>query len=66
VFVRDRKLHKTRIVSVSSSGQQGNHDSYSPAISAHGRYVAFASYGSNLVAGDTNGSSDVFVRGPLP
>ena len=28
------------------------------------RFVAFASYATNLVAGDTNGKEDVFVRGP--
>jgi Tol biopolymer transport system component len=52
-------------VSVSSTGQQGNDSSYDPAISADGRYVAFASFATNLVAGDTNGDLDVFVRGPL-
>ena len=62
VFVRDRKLHKTYRVSVSSAGVQGNSFSDSPAISADGRYVAFASNASNLVAGDSNASEDVFVR----
>ena len=61
VFVYDRKTHRTRRVSVSSGGQQGNDTSSSPAISADGRYVAFASFASNLVAGDTNGVPDVFV-----
>ena len=55
VFVRDRKLHKTYLVSVSSAGVQGNGDSDTPAISADGRYVAFESGASNLVAGDSNG-----------
>ncbi|MGI8994660.1 MAG: TolB family protein [Nocardioidaceae bacterium] len=62
VFVRDRKNHITRRVSVSSSGLQSNARSDDPSISAHGRYVAFTSLASNLVAGDTNGSYDVFVR----
>ena len=62
VFVRDRKLHKTFRVSVDSAGVQGNNDSYDPSISADGRYVAFASLASNLVAGDSNGFADVFVR----
>ena len=43
-------------------GAQGNAQSNSPVISADGRYVAFTSDASNLVAGDTNGKSDVFVR----
>ena len=62
VFVRDRKLHRTSLVSVDSAGVQGNNDSYEPAISVDGRYVAFESDASNLVAGDTNGYADVFVR----
>ena len=36
--------------------------SLDPSLSADGRYVAFASQASNLVTGDTNGTSDVFVR----
>ena len=62
VFVRDRKLHRTYLVSVSSAGVQGNDASFDPSISADGRYVAFESDASNLVAGDTNGYPDVFVR----
>lgn len=49
-------------VSVSSSGGNTNGASSSPAISSHGRYVAFASSVTNLVNGDTNHASDVFVR----
>jgi Tol biopolymer transport system component len=49
-------------VSVDSSGVQGDNDSSAPSISADGRYVAFWSMASNLVAGDTNGTWDVFVR----
>jgi Tol biopolymer transport system component len=63
VFVRDRKAQVTRRVSVGPGGQQANRDSYGqPAISAHGRFVAFASGATNLVAGDTNSGYDVFVR----
>jgi Tol biopolymer transport system component len=65
VFVHDRKTAKTARVSVRFNGHQANGDSFDPAISANGRYVAFPSYASNLVPGDTNGTSDVFVRGPL-
>jgi len=49
-------------VSVASDGTQGNADSWSPAISADGCYVAFSSYASNLVEGDTNGVTDIFVH----
>lgn len=62
VFVHDLKTHATTLVSVTSSGGQGNNTSFDPAISANGRYVAFSSDASNLVAGDTNRLSDIFVR----
>src|SRR5947209_5741595 len=65
VFVRDRKTGKTRRVSVDSHGAQGNGATFLPAISADGRFVAFDSSASNLVAGDTNAASDLFVRGRL-
>jgi Tol biopolymer transport system component len=65
VFVRDRIAGTTERISVDSNGVQGNADSAFPSISADGRYVAFASTASNLVAGDTNAHSDVFVRDRL-
>jgi Tol biopolymer transport system component len=52
----------TTRVSVDSAGNQGNAHSVYPAISADGRYVAFESDASNLVPGDTNGTTDVFVH----
>jgi signal peptidase I len=62
VFVRDRRSGTTERVSMDSAGNQGNDQSGLPTISADGRYVAFASSASNLVSGDTNGQSDVFVH----
>jgi TolB protein len=62
VFVRDRQLGTTTRVSVSTSGRQANNGSAVSAMSAHGRYVAFTSDASNLVPGDTNNISDVFIR----
>ena len=53
-------LAQTTRVSIDSAGAQGNADSYFSGISADGRYVAFMSYASNLVPGDTNGTTDVF------
>jgi hypothetical protein len=50
---------------VSTSGQQGNDWSTRPTISADGRYVAFTSFASNLIVGDTNAIWDVFVRDQL-
>src|SRR3989442_1286484 len=49
-------------VSVASDDTQGNFDSFDSVVSADGRFVAFDSRASNLVAGDTNGAGDVFVR----
>lgn len=62
VFVRDRRSGTTQRVSVSSSGRQGNAGSNEAAVSGNGRYVVFTSGASNLVPGDTNAASDVFVR----
>ena len=61
VFVRDMQTGRTKRLSLASNGTQGNGDSWSPSISADGCYVAFSSYASNLVSGDTNGKDDVFV-----
>jgi len=63
VFVRDRLAGTLELVSVSSTGVQGNVYSWFPSISADGRYVAFSSRSINLVPGETNGSiEDIFVR----
>ncbi len=62
VFVRDRLNGLTTRVSIGSGGVQANDASESGSISADGRYVAFFSWASNLVPGDTNGKLDVFVR----
>jgi Tol biopolymer transport system component len=62
VFVRDRQTNATTLVSLASDGTPGNDASEWPSISADGRYVAFSSYASNLVPGDTNGDWDMFVR----
>jgi uncharacterized repeat protein (TIGR01451 family) len=55
----------TELDSVSSASVQGNQDSELPAVSADGRFVAFVSLSDNLVAGDTNGAADIFVRDRL-
>jgi Tol biopolymer transport system component len=62
VFLRDRVAGTTKRVSVASGGSQGNGRSDIPSISRDGRYVAFFSEATNLVNGDTNGKSDIFVR----
>lgn len=62
IFVRDVQAGQTTRVSVNSAGAEGNGDSFSPSVSADGRYVAFQSNASNLVSGDTNGTADIFVK----
>lgn len=62
IFVRDLTLNQTSRVSVSSSGAEGNNNSLESDISDDGRYVVFRSNASNLVAGDSNKRSDVFVH----
>jgi Tol biopolymer transport system component len=62
VYLRDRQTGVTSLVSVAMNGAPGNGDSTAPSISADGRYVVFSSNASDLVAGDGNGFSDVFVR----
>jgi len=65
VFVRDRKKGKTRRVSLGENGGEGNGASELAWISASGRFVVFQSDASDLIAGDTNLETDVYVRGPL-
>jgi Tol biopolymer transport system component len=62
VFVRDRQNGTTKRVSVSSTGAEGDGDSYSASISTDGRFVAFTSSAANLIGSDTNAVTDVFVR----
>ncbi len=62
VFVHDTITGQTTRISVDSNGNQANGDSYAPSLSSDGRYVTFFSSAPDLVAGDTNGALDVFVR----
>jgi Concanavalin A-like lectin/glucanases superfamily/Bacterial Ig-like domain (group 3)/MBG domain (YGX type)/WD40-like Beta Propeller Repeat len=62
VFLRDRTTGMTSRVSVPDGGGESNGYSWMAAISTNGRHIAFASAATNLVAADTNGFADVFVR----
>lgn len=62
VYLRDLRTGALSLISVSSSEVLGNGASSQGSISADGRYVAFRSAASNLVAGDNNGFDDIFVR----
>lgn len=61
VFVHDRRTNMTRLANINTDGVQANRDSDDSAISANGRFVAFHSSASNLVQGDENDRTDVFV-----
>lgn len=62
VFVRDATTQVTVRVSISPTGMQADGASYSPSLAANGRYLAFTSAATNLVPGDTNAVTDVFVH----
>jgi Tol biopolymer transport system component len=62
VFVHDRATGVTERVSIGSRGAEGNDESFLPALSANGRFVAFTSLATNLVPGDANATWDVFVH----
>lgn len=60
IFVHDRVTGVTSRVSLSATGEQANGLSREPTLSHDGRYVAFSSTATNLVAGDANGQQDIF------
>lgn len=61
IFWRDRNTGITKIISATSFGEEGNGDSYAPALSGDGLSVAFESYSTNLVPNDGNGVRDIFL-----
>jgi len=68
IFLRDRVAGTTERVSLSNRGReskkqkQGGNGSFSPAVSADGRFVSFVSLSNDLVDNDTGFAEDVFVR----
>lgn len=62
IFVHDRLNGTTERISVASDGSEANHRSALPGMSADGQIVVFLSDASNLVPGDTNNSTDIFVH----
>jgi putative cell wall-binding protein len=62
IFVRDLTTGQTVRASVANDGAEANNYSWSPSISGDGSKVAFGSAATNLVAGDTNGHDDIYVR----
>lgn len=62
VYISDRESGRIRLVSLSTDGAPANLSSDHPYLSGNGRFVAFRSFATNLVPGDTNGSPDIFVH----
>jgi hypothetical protein len=61
VYLHDRKIGKTTLISKSRFGGEANDESKDPAISGDGRYVAFESNGTDLVRKATNGKRQIYV-----
>jgi Tol biopolymer transport system component len=61
VFVHDRQTATTVLISQGMDDQAANGSSWEPKISANGLYVTFSSNAGNLVTGDTNNLTDVFI-----
>jgi Tol biopolymer transport system component len=64
IVVRDM-LGGIQVASVSSSGATADSFCLRAKLSADGRWVGWYTAASNLVAGDTNGGNDLYLRGPL-
>lgn len=63
VFLRDRTNGTTKLISVNLTGVAGgNGDSFPAAISTNGQFALFESRASDLVPGDTNSATDLFLR----
>ena len=62
IFVHDVRTAGTVRASVATDGTEADGPSQQPWVSSSGRYVVFASEATNLVADDTNGASDIFLR----
>ncbi|MEO1088514.1 MAG: hypothetical protein AAFY88_30140, partial [Acidobacteriota bacterium] len=65
LYVRDRWLGETELISVSPDGQNGDHLSQRGMMSADGRFVVFDSGAGNLVPNDDNSQRDIFIRDRL-
>lgn len=67
IFIFDRVIKTSELISVSSAGEIGNHDSERPTVSADGRFVSFHSGASNLTPDDNGlGKIDIFIRDRNP
>jgi Tol biopolymer transport system component len=61
IFLFDRQTKETTLISKAADGTLGNGTSRQPRITPDGRYIVYNSAASNLVEGDTNALTDIFV-----
>ena len=61
IFIHDRALNTTELVSIGHDGTPATGMSHQPTVSTDGRYIAYASHADNLVNNDFNGFDDIFV-----
>jgi Tol biopolymer transport system component len=62
IYVYTRSTDTLVRASVSAGGVEADGPSREPSLTANGSHVAFTSQATNLIAGDTNGASDIFLR----
>lgn len=62
IFIKNLLTGSVTRVNLNSAGEQANSASATPVFSPDGSKVAFQSWASNLVPGDTNGVTDIFVK----
>lgn len=61
VFLRDRQLQTTRLISLGNDGQPGNGNSTPSDISRDGRFIVFSSLATNFASGDSFNTIDLFM-----
>ncbi len=62
IFAFDSQSNQLTRISVNDAGVEGDGHSFHPMIAANGHAVVFESEASNLIAGDTNVTSDIFLH----
>ncbi len=62
IFLRDVTSGTTTLISDDSTGSSSDGNSFSPSISADGNLIVFASDATDLVANDTNDTTDIFLH----
>ena len=61
-FLHDRESSTTTRISVSTGGVEGDQNAFEVAMGSGNRYIGFASSATTMVAGDTNGTPDIFLH----